>query len=370
MLENHVYLESVDLYGSSRLGMRKTFVDIEATLPVIEQELVGVISVVRGLKNYELSNHLGNVLSVISDRKKPICDQGSFSYFEADIITATDYSPFGAPLAGRTFSSNSYRYGMNGMEKDDEVKGAGNQLDFGARIYDPRLGRWLSIDPLQAKYAGYSPYNFALNSPVFFYDKDGRDVGAGITIKNNSSQPIIFRGDGEQIKTMVDGTQKRVNGDNRGFDPKDLARDKRVAGDDAIRDGFTLNPGDSYSPSEFTTTDKEGNKTTTYGGLITRADGSFELTPVHDPDFVDLEEGQKIDIDRWDGKETVSPETNAERHGNYLGSGVSKGEIQLYSGGDKTDVPAANIEIKDSKEKGKLELKVVSGDVDYNTDDK
>jgi RHS repeat-associated protein len=46
-----------------------------------------------------------------------------------------------------------YRFGFNGQEKDDEVKVEGNSLDFGARIYDSRLGRWLSLDPLQAKYS-------------------------------------------------------------------------------------------------------------------------------------------------------------------------------------------------------------------------
>lgn len=55
-----------------------------------------------------------------------------------------------------------YRFGFNGKENDNEVKGTGNQLDFGARIYDPRLGRWLSLDPLQAKYPGFSPYNYVV----------------------------------------------------------------------------------------------------------------------------------------------------------------------------------------------------------------
>jgi RHS repeat-associated protein len=47
---------------------------------------------------------------------------------------------------------NGYRFTFNGMEKDDEVKGVGNSLDFGARIYDSRLGRWLSVDPLSYKF--------------------------------------------------------------------------------------------------------------------------------------------------------------------------------------------------------------------------
>lgn len=69
-----------------------------------------------------------------------------------------------------------YRYGFNGKEKDDEVKGNGNSLDYGARIFDPRLGRWLSLDPLFAKYPYASPYNFALNTPIQAKDPDGKVV--------------------------------------------------------------------------------------------------------------------------------------------------------------------------------------------------
>lgn len=42
------------------------------------------------------------------------------------------------------------------MEKDNEVKGSGNSLDFGARIYDSRLGKWLSTDPLQTKVSQFN----------------------------------------------------------------------------------------------------------------------------------------------------------------------------------------------------------------------
>ena len=69
-----------------------------------------------------------------------------------------------------------YRYGFNGMEKDDEVKGSGNSYDFGARMYDSRLGRWLSLDPLVRSFEYVSPYNFVLNSPIYFVDPDGRDI--------------------------------------------------------------------------------------------------------------------------------------------------------------------------------------------------
>jgi RHS repeat-associated protein len=67
-----------------------------------------------------------------------------------------------------------YRFHFNGKETDNEVYGEGNALDFGARTYDSRLGRWLSVDPLAAKYSDLSPYNFAGNCPILFIDIDGQ----------------------------------------------------------------------------------------------------------------------------------------------------------------------------------------------------
>ena len=100
-----------------------------------------------------------------------------------------DYYPFGMPMPGRSFSSNQYRYGFNGMEKDDEMgKGDGNSYDFGARIYDPRLGRWLAVDPLTKKYPHLSPYNFVTNNPIIFVDPDGRIIK--VATKDGQKQTI------------------------------------------------------------------------------------------------------------------------------------------------------------------------------------
>ncbi len=68
--------------------------------------------------------------------------------------------------------SNS-RFGFNGQEKDNEIKGIGNSLDFTERIYDSRLGKFLSIDGLTAKYPWYTPYQFAGNTPIQAIDIDG-----------------------------------------------------------------------------------------------------------------------------------------------------------------------------------------------------
>ncbi|MBA3680507.1 MAG: hypothetical protein H0W73_04995 [Bacteroidetes bacterium] len=89
---------------------------------------------------------------------------------------------------------------MNGMEKDDEIKGSGNSYDFGARIYDPRLGKWLSVDPMMAKYPDLSPYTFVANSPILLVDKDGRDFITYIKVKNAET------GKSELHKVTFDGT--------------------------------------------------------------------------------------------------------------------------------------------------------------------
>jgi len=68
----------------------------------------------------------------------------------------------------------SYRFGFNGMEKINEQYGEVNAYDFGARIYDPRIGRWLSLDPQAKTYPFVSPYQFVNNSPMRFIDPDGK----------------------------------------------------------------------------------------------------------------------------------------------------------------------------------------------------
>jgi RHS repeat-associated protein len=77
-------------------------------------------------------------------------------------------------MKNRSFSAANYRFGFNGKEQDGET--AADAYDFGARIYDARLGRWMAVDALAFKIPGISKYNFSLNSPVVFADIDGKDI--------------------------------------------------------------------------------------------------------------------------------------------------------------------------------------------------
>jgi RHS repeat-associated protein len=78
-------------------------------------------------------------------------------------------------MPGRTFSANnsSYRYGFNGKEMDNEPYGQGNEYDYGFRIYNPGIGRFLSVDPITKDYPELTPYQFASNTPIQAIDLDG-----------------------------------------------------------------------------------------------------------------------------------------------------------------------------------------------------
>ena len=94
------------------------------------------------------------------------------SPYRVGIRTCSDYSPFGVELDGRTVSVG-YRYGFNGKEKTNEILGEGNSYDFGARMYDARVGRWLSCDPRESEVPFYNPFRFGFDNPIRYSDLNG-----------------------------------------------------------------------------------------------------------------------------------------------------------------------------------------------------
>jgi RHS repeat-associated protein len=87
-------------------------------------------------------------------------------------------------------TSRDYRFGFNGKEKDDEIKGEGTQYDYGFRIYDPRIGKFLSQDPLFQSYPWLTTYQFASNSPIWAVDQDGLE--SKIVILGQNGLPTIM----------------------------------------------------------------------------------------------------------------------------------------------------------------------------------
>jgi RHS repeat-associated protein len=103
-------------------------------------------------------------------------------------------------MPSRSFGSEEYRFGFNGMEADNDLKGAGNSYNFGNRIYDPRLGRWSSLDLYTNKYPSLSGYGFAANSPLIFMDRDGNDFII-ITKKNTETSTVFGAQDYYNVNT-------------------------------------------------------------------------------------------------------------------------------------------------------------------------
>ena len=106
-------------------------------------------------------------------------------------------------LPGRTGSSTAYRYGFQGQEKDDELKGEGNSLNYTFRMHDPRVGRFFAVDPLEKTYPWNSPYAFSENRVIFAIELEGLEAkiaiyGAGI--HRDASGNITERSHENQFK--------------------------------------------------------------------------------------------------------------------------------------------------------------------------
>ena len=116
-------------------------------------------------------------------------------------------------MPGRQYNATTgYRYGFNGKEKDTESP---VQYDYGFRIYDPRLVRFKSVDPLTKGYPMLTPYQFAENQLIWAIDLDGLEKYIVIHYKNKYNQvyKTVLRGIREiDTKEPIDLQLKNVHG--------------------------------------------------------------------------------------------------------------------------------------------------------------
>mgnify|MGYP006146740269 CR=1 FL=1 len=185
-----------NVYGSSRLGVENLNLTLSTKSTVyyldnfsLDGNLnlsTDVLTLERGKKQFELSDHLGNVNTTVSDVKF-LDGNGDFSAY---VTSASEVYPFGMKKPNPKNVSGGYRYGFNGMEKDDELHEG--SYDFGARMYDCRIGRWSAVDPKAVKYSGMSPYIYVGDNPIIFIDPTGEELDYNGTEKAfNKAKAII-----------------------------------------------------------------------------------------------------------------------------------------------------------------------------------
>ncbi|HNW70029.1 MAG TPA: RHS repeat-associated core domain-containing protein, partial [Bacteroidales bacterium] len=185
----NLYIKELPIYGSSRLGVLKpdrALTYINGTPREYQQPNPHIFASTYCSRRYELTNHLGNVMVTIKDKRIAVDanSNGITDYYLPDVESTIDYYPFGQEMPGRVYSPTSYRYGFNGKENDNEVAGTGNWQNYGMREYDARVCRFISVDPLTAKFPWYTPYQFAGNKPMIAVDLDGLEER--IVIRTNT----------------------------------------------------------------------------------------------------------------------------------------------------------------------------------------
>jgi YD repeat-containing protein len=161
------------IYGSSRLGIFNRNIDADAPLPAgTNANLIGKYYVsfsARGNKRYEFSDQRGSVLLTASDKKMPYSSNGTtIDYYNADIISATDYSTFGA--ISRSFNGGNVKNAFDGQRLSPEISPSAQTAEFWE--YNGDVGRRWNVDKVYKN----SPYEAFGGNPILFSDPSGLDT--------------------------------------------------------------------------------------------------------------------------------------------------------------------------------------------------
>jgi len=306
----------VPIYGSSRIG------------EYMGKEKEGYQTF--NLRKYELTNHLGNVLAVISDKVNLYGHNNTLDSARATAVSASDYYPFGLPMKGRLFSEKNFRYGFNGQEKTDEISGAGNHTTAMYWEYDTRLGRRWNLDPKPTP--SISQYNCFAGNPMWFSDILGDTIAvtsAFSSDKNLSNAYSAFAKTEEGFNFLskyvaegqiINGVKIAKNGEyhDKGidltFDAKDMLNNDRRGETGTNADKERLNITTTFNTSSNPNFIGEGVAGQSWDRIKTLTHEGFIHANMFTRDF--LQDG-KIDYSNVPSAIKRTLQTNSGRHGHH-----------------------------------------------------
>ena len=187
----------------------------ENGVPQILLTEVGYVSLTDGKYHYYLKDHQGNNRVVVDE--------------EGTVEEVNDYYAFGGLMSTSSRQSvQPYKY--NGKELDR--KGGLDWYDYGARMYDAALGRFMKTDRFSEKYVSLSPYQYGANNPVNNIDVNGDSL---LLNKTSVAEAMLAIYNG-----LEDGTNLKMKFNNGVLDPTSIEAHAKVTSDFFLQDLYEI----------------------------------------------------------------------------------------------------------------------------------
>ncbi|MBT1709850.1 hypothetical protein KK062_16515 [Fulvivirgaceae bacterium PWU5] len=233
-------------------------------------------------RKYELTDHLGNIRALVTDTKLSTITATVADNFTPEVVSVQNYYPFGMEVPGRSWNAGTkYRYGFNGKEKDSDGEFGNTHYDYGFRIYNPGLGRFLSVDPLTGAYAELTPYQFASNRPIDGIDIDGLEYGTYRIVLNREMNIIV-----ESEYIPYNAQQLNAHGPKgRGIVYNINGKETWYPRNKTLVGTFPTEYGNYYGETGFFKLNKDGKFTSVYDYSIPAVDAVDYGARTHDQQY-------------------------------------------------------------------------------------